>query len=254
MADRALEARLDFRAFVSGLASQQQNTQCVAEFGVVFYAPPTQNRFASFDPNIYFDIESPGYDLPALNDNAGPVIADFEMGLSEHGSFVYPLEFDNAGGASAAPGGLGDLSQQDASAVDITGGIIRGVTLIDVDVQGASVATGVLTETAANTLSGHRVVKYSGSRVAYADPATIGDAELVVGITTQAAQGGDAVVVRYAEEMVEPTWTWSPGPVFCGPQGQLTQVPPLSGAWLRQIGVAITATRLLVQLRSPTYL
>lgn len=55
--------------------------------------------------------------------------------------------------------------------------------------------------------------------------------------------------------LVEPSWGWTPGlPVFCGPDGVLTQIVPTSGLWLRQVGAAVSATEITVDLRPPVYL
>ncbi len=67
------------------------------------------------------------------------------------------------------------------------------------------------------------------------------------GVSTQAAAPGAPVLAAEAGLVVEPTWAWTPGqPVFAGTGGSLTQAPPASGV-LHQVGVAASATALLVQ-------
>ena len=98
--------------------------------------------------------------------------------------------------------------------------------------------------TAARDLSGHRVVVAFGG-ADYADPTDPDHADLVVGITTGAALSGDDVIVQAAGEMVESTWNWSPGPVWCGALGTLTQTAPTSG-WSQIVATALAPTRILI--------
>ena len=51
----------------------------------------------------------------------------------------------------------------------------------------------------------------------------------------------------------EPSWSFSPGPVFLGLNGALVQAPPASG-FVLQIGTALSATRLVVERFSPIIL
>lgn len=100
-------------------------------------------------------------------------------------------------------------------------------------------------------LSGHRVVKARpGGLSNYPDIDAPADAWLIEGVTTGAAAAGDAVSVQAAGELVESTWSWALGPVYCGPSGQLTQTVP-HGAWLRQVGTAVAPDTLLINLFPP---
>lgn len=109
-----------------------------------------------------------------------------------------------------------------------------------------------LTRFAATVISGHRVIKASGDLLAsYPDLAQPLDAELILGVSTGAASAGAAVAIQTIDELVEPSWSWSLGPVFCGPAGVLVQAPPFGAAWVRQVGVAVAPDRLLIQLRPP---
>lgn len=119
----------------------------------------------------------------------------------------------------------------------------------------AGAAGSVLTKTAGAAIGGHRVVVASGaSEALLADPSDVSHLHRVIGITEGAAVLGDDINVRFAGEMTEGSWSWTPdAPIYAGAAGVLTQTPP-SGAWLRIVAVAITATRIVVGLREPVRL
>ncbi|HRO02418.1 MAG TPA: hypothetical protein PLS69_02285 [Terricaulis sp.] len=103
-------------------------------------------------------------------------------------------------------------------------------------------------------LGGHRVVRaLPNDEVAYASSADPTHADLIIGITTGAANESEEISVAAGGEITEGSWTWTPGPVFCGVNGVLTQTPPASG-FIRQIGTADAPDRLIIDLRPPIYL
>jgi hypothetical protein len=111
-----------------------------------------------------------------------------------------------------------------------------------------------ITFTAGEPLSGHRAVRLAGSgtvRVASADD--IAQAGLVAGVTLHAAEEGEPVAVAIVGEVVEPSWSFAPGPVFLGLNGALVQAPPASG-FVQPMGTAITPTRLIVERGAPIIL
>ncbi|MDH2313163.1 hypothetical protein [Methylobacterium brachiatum] len=117
---------------------------------------------------------------------------------------------------------------------------------------GAS-AAGNRSETAvpaATALSGHRAVRGTPAGAAYASAATLADLGTVLGVTTGAAAAGADVAVVSSGAVDEPSWSWAAGPVWLGVDGALTQLPP-AGAFLQQIGVAASPTRLIVSLGLP---
>jgi hypothetical protein len=112
----------------------------------------------------------------------------------------------------------------------------------------------VIAKIAARALGGHRVVKIgAGGEADYPDNSLHADGELILGVTTGAVSNGAAVTIQAGGELIESSWSWSLGPVFCGAAGVLTQSPPGAAAWLRQIGVATAPDRLLVDLQ-PTFI
>lgn len=111
-----------------------------------------------------------------------------------------------------------------------------------------------ITFTAGEPLSGQRAVRLAGSgtvRIASSDD--ISQAGLPIGVTTAAADEGADVPVMIVGAIDEPSWSFSPGPVFLGLNGALVQAPPASG-FVLQIGTALSATRLVVERFSPIIL
>lgn len=89
--------------------------------------------------------------------------------------------------------------------------------------------------TAGETIFGHRVVRVNGSAVYHPNIAIDAHADQVVGIATQSGSTGNLVSVRTKGTLTEPSWTWSPGFVWCGSNGVLTQSPSATG-WLMVVG------------------
>ena len=117
--------------------------------------------------------------------------------------------------------------------------------------QGPAGDGSTFTKIADSNLSGHRAVKaVSGDRVAYVSSGTPTDIGLAIAITTGAAAADATATLRAYGEISEPSWAWTPGPVFLGVNGVLTQTVPTSG-YVQQIGVALSSTKLMVDIRPP---
>lgn len=107
--------------------------------------------------------------------------------------------------------------------------------------------------TAVQALSGHRIVKRNtDSTIDYAtntdqtqinNPFFMTDSAIVQGVL------GSVVAYGIIDE---PSWTWSPGPIFLGSNGFPTQVLPSSptAQFLSVIGFATSATSILVNQQS----
>jgi hypothetical protein len=146
--------------------------------------------------------------------------------------------------------------------VDFTGGgeefsvewSEEAVELLELIEQGPAGRDGgdstIVNKTAAQNLSGHRVVRSaSASVVDYADNQTANHKNLILGVTIGAASSGAPVQVRVAGEMTETGWSWIPGElIFCGANGLLTQSAPTTG-FLCVIGTAISPTTIYVDIR-----
>jgi len=112
---------------------------------------------------------------------------------------------------------------------------------------------GVIFELVAGVaLSGDRaVIANSAGQAIYADGANPSHVGRVIGITVNAAASGTNVAIAPSGELTETSWNWTPGAVFVGANGVLTQAPPASG-FTQAIAVVITPTRIRVQILSPT--
>ncbi|MCM6789907.1 hypothetical protein NDR87_26385 [Nocardia sp. CDC159] len=111
----------------------------------------------------------------------------------------------------------------------------------------------IVTGAAGSVLSGHRaVVRRPDGTYLYAscdDPTHL---TLPIGITANAALAGDPVQVVMFGEMTDPSWAWTPGPIFLGAAGALTQsVPSDPAVFLAQLAAATAATTLFVH-RTPS--
>lgn len=127
----------------------------------------------------------------------------------------------------------------------------RGLVIVDHrGAPGPAGPAGIATfpAIAASATSGHRAVKAVATGVAYPSLAERADGDLIVGVTANAADAGEKLLVQSGGLMIEPGWSWAIGPVFAGDVGVLVQSPP-PGAWLRQIGVAVAPDRIVVNLR-----
>lgn len=100
---------------------------------------------------------------------------------------------------------------------------------------------------AAVPLSGHRVIALDADgRGIYASQSHE-SALSVIGISESAAASGDTVRVRQFGVMAWPAGGLSSGSLWIGEGGVLTQIPP-TGGWLRQMGVALSASRVFVSM------
>ena len=119
-------------------------------------------------------------------------------------------------------------------------------------VQGPQGAPGLssdtMTLTALGAISALRVVSLSGAFAALTAPASVASLANIIGISTNAAADGGTVILRRVGQVSDPAWAWVAGlPLFCAALGVLTQTPPATVA-LRQIGVAVNATTVLIDL------
>lgn len=127
-----------------------------------------------------------------------------------------------------------------------------------IPVAGAQGPAGVgttLSVLAAANLSGHRVVRSQGDgTVVYASSGSSADAASDLYLTTGAIMSGasgDAVALGVVDE---PSWTWTPGPVYLSTNGTLTQTPPSLGngdMFIRQVGSALSPTSLFFNPGAP---
>ena len=117
-----------------------------------------------------------------------------------------------------------------------------------------------LFKTAGSSIGGHRIVVTSPTteeEVLYGSNTIATHANLVLGITVNAASAGGTLEIVRAGEISEPTWNWTLGaPIFLGTDGLMTQTAPVNPAALFSLVVAfpVTPTKIYVSIREPIYL
>lgn len=108
-----------------------------------------------------------------------------------------------------------------------------------------------LQRTAGETVSALRVAyEHDNGRVYALDYADADHIDALLGITLTAADAGQPVNVQRSGAIDDDGWNWTPGRVFLGAGGALTQSPPADGFDVL-IGVAVSATRLILNLQDP---
>lgn len=113
----------------------------------------------------------------------------------------------------------------------------------------ASVDRIELAATAGETLSGHRAVTRDiDDTLIYASNDDLVFLNAPVWITTGAALTGAPVSAVAYGPLSEPSWSWTPGPVYLGVDGLLTQTPPSASEalFLAQVAVATSDTSVFV--------
>lgn len=134
---------------------------------------------------------------------------------------------------------------------DIVDGLIARLRLL-LDLGGTgseSTSTVIVTANAASALSGHRAVtRLANGTIGYVSNDNPAHTNVPVWITAAAAESGAPVNAVAYGLVTEPSWSWSPGAVFLGPNGALTQTAPQapSASFLSRIGTAFSATTIFV--------
>lgn len=111
---------------------------------------------------------------------------------------------------------------------------------------------GTFQATAGETIHGDRAVRIRDGLLYHPDPETPSHANEVIGIAMTSGLAGDQITVRTSGNVTQAFWTWTPGFVFVGPAGQLTQSPSPTG-WLLEIGRARTATVVEIDIEVPVF-
>lgn len=102
---------------------------------------------------------------------------------------------------------------------------------------------------AGSALGGHRAVI---DNVTYADHSNSLHAGKVIGITTGSSTTGNPVTIQSGGKLNGFTGL-SLGPVYLSTNGTLTQTAPTSG-FIQQLGVAVSATEIMIQIHMPIML
>jgi hypothetical protein len=102
----------------------------------------------------------------------------------------------------------------------------------------------ILTYPAGEALGGHRIVILKDGKFFYADKDNATHLDLVVGMTTGAAELDSNVIVLCRGEISEPSWDWEINkPLYLSNNGLLTVTPITSGFSLI-CGMVITPTKI----------
>lgn len=133
---------------------------------------------------------------------------------------------------------------------DLALNVVNENITLNIESGGLVAVSQDLQLTAGVSLSALRAVTTNSSGQAiYASNNTLGNAQ-VVGITMGAASSGAQVGVKTFGPMSDASWNWTKGPVFLGTNGALTQTAPSGGAIIVQVGRALTATQLFVDVET----
>ena len=100
------------------------------------------------------------------------------------------------------------------------------------------------------TIHGERAVKIENGQIFHPQTSVAADALRVIGIATQSGVIGSTVQVRVAGQIIEGSWNWAPGFVFCDDAGVLVQPAPASG-WLLSVAHVIDATTIEIDIYTP---
>lgn len=114
-------------------------------------------------------------------------------------------------------------------------------------------AGGATTVTVGATpLSGHSAVAADAAGLLIkADCTNPAHRGAVLGLLANAYSPGDQAVVQTAFTLEHAGWTWTPGPVFVGAVGQLTQTLPVGAVFSQVVAHALSPTLVLVDVQPP---
>ena len=106
---------------------------------------------------------------------------------------------------------------------------------------------------AAATVSALRLLSESAAGVSHLDPDDDDSVAGMLGVSLTAGDTGADINIKTGGTIDDPGWSWTPGFVFAGPNGSMTQAAPSSG-WEIVVGYAPSATRLNLTFDEPVKL
>ena len=104
--------------------------------------------------------------------------------------------------------------------------------------------------TAGETISALRALYELNGQVFALDYRDADHIDLILGLSLTAADAGQPLNVQRSGVLDDNGWSWTPGRVWLGADGALTQTPPADGFDVL-IGVAVSATRITLDLTDP---
>ena len=111
----------------------------------------------------------------------------------------------------------------------------------------------VLQRPAGHVVSALRMVYELNGQVFYLDYRDANTIYLLLGLTLSGAQAGELLNIQRAGVVEDSSWAWAPGALFLGPDGSITQNPPVDGFCVL-LGSAVSATRIILDINRPIYL
>lgn len=103
---------------------------------------------------------------------------------------------------------------------------------------------------AGEPLSALRVVYELNGQVSALDYRDSAHIDLLLGITLTSAEAGTPINVQRFGPISDSGWSWTPGRIWLGAAGALTQSPPADGFDVL-IGAAVSATRITLSIQDP---
>lgn len=100
---------------------------------------------------------------------------------------------------------------------------------------------------AGESLSALRMVYELDGQVFVLSSADAAHIDLLLGLALTAAPAGNATNIQLIGAVDDAAWSWTPGPIWLGINGALTQTPPASGFDVR-LGAAVSATRVILNI------
>ena len=130
-------------------------------------------------------------------------------------------------GPAGAPGGKGDAGQ-----------------------PGAAGSADPQTATLAGAVGLHQLVFNSPAGALLASCDQPGQAGKVLGLSLAAGALGIQITYSAAGVVTDQAWNWTPGPIFLGLNGALTQQLPAAATFVQQVALALSPTSLRMGLRA----
>lgn len=107
----------------------------------------------------------------------------------------------------------------------------------------------IIQKVASVPMSGHRMVApIDANQVVYADCSTLLNRINTLGLSLNAASPGGTVDVQRLGEVQHSGWAWTPGAVFLGQDGNLTQTVPPGALFSLIVGFALDPTTLFIDI------
>ena len=149
----------------------------------------------------------------------------------------------------ASPAQVLKVTEQQAAITSTAPGTVEVVTAAMQGPPGPGVP--IVSAVAGGTVSANTAVALVNGQAVSAQSGDLSQVGNVVGIALNGGQAGAVIDIQQVGEMTLSSWNWALGqPVFVGPSGPLTQIPPTSG-YAQIVGIPVSATVLSVGLLPP---